>query len=41
MVETVAANDRFYDLAVRLCEFMIKDYKEQEALAENMKNFKG
>lgn len=41
MVEAVAVNDRFYDLAVRLCEFMIKDYKEQAVLAEGMKNFKG
>lgn len=41
MVETVAADDRFYDLAIRLCEFMIKDYKEQAALAEGMRNFKG
>lgn len=41
MVEVVAANDRFYDLAVRLCKFMIKDYREQEALAEGMKKFNG
>jgi len=41
MVEVVAANERFYDLAVRLCKFMIKDYKEQEALAEGMKKFNG
>lgn len=41
MVETIAANGRFNDLAVRLCEFMIKDYKEHAALAQDMKNFKG
>lgn len=41
MMETIAANDRFYNLAVRLCEFMIKDYREQEALAEGMKKFNG
>lgn len=41
MVEVVAANDRFYDLAVRLCKFMLKDYREQEALAEGMKKFNG
>lgn len=41
MVETIAANDRFYDLAVRLSKFMIKDYKEQAALAEGMKKFNG
>lgn len=40
MVEAVAANDRFYDLAVRLCRFMINDYKKQAALAEGMRSLK-
>lgn len=41
MIEVIAANDRFYDLAVRLCKFMIKYYKEQEVLAEGMRSFEG
>lgn len=41
IVEVIAANDRFYDLAVELNEFMIKDYEEQEALKERMKEFEG
>ena len=41
MMEIIASNGRFYDLAVRLCEFMIKDYKEQAALVEGMRKFSG
>lgn len=41
MVEVIAANDRFYKLAVDLSKFMIKDYKEQAALAEGINKFKG
>lgn len=37
MLEVVAANDRFYRLAVEICEFMIKDFKQQAELSEQMK----